>query len=152
MYFQFYSWRHVFVHGANGPESSTTLCLKRFARWRYQLDVNSVWSSFMGEVSYLPLTCFTSRVWLTDITTTFAICRRSPSRTWMRCSMKSRWYVAKCFPSIWNVFYFRGKYAHFNVFYFQFKHREQLWRVTLHWFTRLRTYRLQLRVGHILLQ
>ena len=29
------------------------------------------------------------------------------------------------FLNIWNVFYLWGKYAHFNIFYFQFKHTEQ---------------------------
>ena len=31
-------------HGTDGPESSTTLCLEEFARWRYQFDVSHVTS------------------------------------------------------------------------------------------------------------
>ena len=59
-------WRHVLYHGTNVRESSMTLCLEEFARWRYQLLVKtttSVWLSSSecgngGEVCYLRLTCW----------------------------------------------------------------------------------------------
>jgi len=44
MYFRFYGWRHVFIPWDQWAESSTTLCLEEFVRWRYELDV-SVWMS-----------------------------------------------------------------------------------------------------------
>jgi len=42
VYCRFYAWRYVFMPWGQWAESSKTLCLEQFARWRYQLNVGQL--------------------------------------------------------------------------------------------------------------